>query len=107
MSRISRYSPELRERAVRMVNENCQDYPSEWAAFTAISLHEARKSLYKRWRSEGFKDTVTDEGYSIFMRTSQTKNVRTTPEGANRSERTSGALQVPVRTRIGVTRQFV
>ena len=37
MSKISRYSPELRERAVRMVNDNRQDYPSEWAAFTAIS----------------------------------------------------------------------
>jgi transposase len=37
MSKISRYSPELRERAVRMVNDNRQDYASEWAAFTAIS----------------------------------------------------------------------
>jgi transposase len=33
MSRISRYSPELRERAVRMVKENRADYRSEWAAF--------------------------------------------------------------------------
>jgi transposase len=30
MSRISRYSPELRERAVK---ENRADYRSEWAAF--------------------------------------------------------------------------
>ena len=37
MSRISRYSPELRERAVRMVNDNRSDYPSEWAGLTAIS----------------------------------------------------------------------
>jgi transposase len=37
MSRSSRYSPELRERAVRMVNDNRRDYRSEWAAFTAIS----------------------------------------------------------------------
>jgi transposase len=37
MSKIPRYSPELRERAVRMVNENRSDYRSEWAAFTAIS----------------------------------------------------------------------
>jgi transposase len=37
MSKISRYSPELRERAVRMVHDNRADYPSEWAAFTAIS----------------------------------------------------------------------
>ena len=37
MSKISRYSPELRERAVRMVNDNRVDYPSEWAAFIGIS----------------------------------------------------------------------
>ena len=29
MSRNSRYSPELRERAVRMAIEKRQDYPSE------------------------------------------------------------------------------
>lgn len=37
MSRFSRFSPELRERAVRMVQENRQDYRSGLAAFTAIS----------------------------------------------------------------------
>jgi transposase-like protein len=37
MSKIPHYSPELRERAVRMVQDNRSDYKSEWAAFTAIS----------------------------------------------------------------------
>ena len=37
MSGSNRYSPKLRKRAVRMVNDNRQDYSSEWAAFTAIS----------------------------------------------------------------------
>ena len=37
MSGSNRYSPELRDRAVRMVKENRQDYSSEWAGFTAIS----------------------------------------------------------------------
>jgi hypothetical protein len=37
MSRSNRYSPELRERAMKMVKDNRADYPSEWAAFTAIS----------------------------------------------------------------------
>ncbi len=32
-----RYSPELRERAVRMVIEHVDEYPSEWAAMTSIS----------------------------------------------------------------------
>jgi transposase len=37
MSRSTRYSPELRERAVRMVIDNRSDYPSEWAAMISIS----------------------------------------------------------------------
>jgi len=37
MSRSTRYSPELRERAVKMAIEKRSDYPSEWATFTAIS----------------------------------------------------------------------
>ena len=31
------YSPEVRERAVRMVLEHLNDYPSEWAAIEAIA----------------------------------------------------------------------
>ncbi len=37
MSASTSYSPDLRERAVRMVIDNREDYPSEWAAMTAIS----------------------------------------------------------------------
>src|ERR1035437_3157816 len=37
MSGSTRSSPELRERAVRMVIDNREDYPSEWAALTGIS----------------------------------------------------------------------
>ena len=37
MPRTNRYSPEVRERAVRMVVEHRDEYPSEWATFTSIS----------------------------------------------------------------------
>jgi transposase len=37
MPRNTRYSPEVRERAVRMLVEHRDEYPSEWAAMTAIS----------------------------------------------------------------------
>ena len=37
MSRRSRYPQELRERAVRMVQEHRGEYPSEWAAITSIA----------------------------------------------------------------------
>jgi len=37
MGRPSRYSPEVRERAVRMVREHAAEHPSEWAAMTSIA----------------------------------------------------------------------
>lgn len=35
MGRPSRYSPEVRERAVRMVREHEQEHDSQWAATMA------------------------------------------------------------------------
>jgi transposase len=37
MSRKSPYSPELRQRAVRMVGEVRPQYQTEWAAITAVA----------------------------------------------------------------------
>ncbi len=37
MPRHSRYSPEVRERAIRMVVDHFDEYPSEWAAMTSVA----------------------------------------------------------------------
>ncbi len=37
MARPSRFSPEVRERAVRMVLEQGEQYATEWAAITSIA----------------------------------------------------------------------
>ena len=37
MSKAKRYSPEVRERAVRMVLESEGDYPSQWQAIQSIA----------------------------------------------------------------------
>jgi len=37
MTRTGRYSPEVRERAVRMVFENAREYGSQWAAIVSIA----------------------------------------------------------------------
>ena len=37
MPRQSRYSPEVRERAIRMVLDHRDEYLSEWAALTSVA----------------------------------------------------------------------
>ena len=37
MSKSSKFSPEVRERAVRMVQEQRGEYPSLWAAIESIA----------------------------------------------------------------------
>ena len=37
MGRASRYAPEVRERAVRMVAEHQGEYASQWAAMASIA----------------------------------------------------------------------
>ncbi len=37
MARPSRYSPEVRERAVRMVREHAAEHASQWAAIESIA----------------------------------------------------------------------
>ncbi len=37
MSKSTRYVPEVRERAVRMVFEHRKEYPSQWAAISMIA----------------------------------------------------------------------
>ena len=37
MPRNTRYSPEVRERAVRMFVDHRDEYPSEWAAMTSVA----------------------------------------------------------------------
>ncbi len=37
MGKANRYSPEVRERAVRLVQEQVKDYPSQWVAIRSIA----------------------------------------------------------------------
>jgi len=62
-----KYSPEVRERAVRMVQEHRNEYPSQWAAIESIAakigcvpqtLHEWVK---KHEIDTGMRDGVTSE----------------------------------------------
>ena len=59
MVRASRYSPEVRERAVRMVEEHLAEYSSQWSAIQSIaqkigcSAETLRKGVVQSQRDAG------------------------------------------------------
>ena len=67
MSKSKRYSPEIRERAVRMLFEHEKDYESRWAALVSISgkigcTPETLRSWIKRSEIDsGHRDGVTSD----------------------------------------------
>ena len=67
MSKSKRYSPEIRERVVRMLFEHEKDYESRWAALVSISgkigcTPETLRSWIKRSEIDsGHRDGVTSD----------------------------------------------
>jgi transposase len=58
-----KFSPEVRERAVRMVREHQGDYPSQWAAMASIAAKiGCTAQTLRNWVRQAERDTGEREG---------------------------------------------
>ena len=65
MSKQSRYSPEVRERAVRMVFDHQAEYESQWAAMSSIAAKVGcTAETLRKWVRQAEKDQGIREGLS-------------------------------------------
>ena len=65
MSKSIRYSPEVRERAVRMVFEHQREYPSQWQAVVSIATKiGCTAETLRKWVRRAEIDTGRREGVS-------------------------------------------
>ena len=63
MSRKSRYSPEFRERAMRMVFDHRAEYGSQWAAMNSIAAKVGcTAETLRKWVRQSEKDQGIREG---------------------------------------------
>ena len=80
MGRPSKYSPELHERAVRMVQEHTHESPSQWAAIRSIGEKLAcTTEVLRRW----VRQAERDQGQRPGLTTSERERL-TALERANR-----------------------
>ena len=70
MGRPSKYAPELRERAVRLVFDHASDYPSQWAAIRSVAEKiGCPGEVLRRWVRQAERDGGQRPGLTTDERT--------------------------------------
>jgi len=69
----SKYSPEVRTKAVRLVREHREEYDTEWAAIKAIS---ARLGMNSETLRKWIRQAEIDSGHASGTTTTESKELR-------------------------------
>lgn len=73
MNKSNKFSPEVRERAVRMVQEHCGEYPSLWAAVASLA---PKIGCVPQTLLEWVKRTEIDAGARPGITTAETQRLK-------------------------------
>ena len=73
MTKSNKFSPEVRERAVRMVQEHRGDYPSLWAAIESIA---PKIGCVPQTLNEWVKKAEVDSGLRVGTNTSEAQRIK-------------------------------
>jgi transposase len=69
----SKYDPELKAKAVRLVREHREDYETEWAAIRAVS---SRLGMTAETLRKWVRQAEVDDGQSAGMTTRESQELR-------------------------------